>query len=88
MEIKLTHNKLGRLKREYALLYETRVWDAKELAKYTYSDQSHALRIIEIDAQTKAIHDALLILGLNIWYDHNTGKAHITDMDGNEVEGE
>ena len=88
MEIKLTDTKLGRLKREYALLYETRAWDAEELAKFTYSDESHALRIIKIDAQAEAIHKALLILGLNIWYDHKEKKAHITDQDGNEIIGE
>lgn len=88
MEIKLTNTKLGRLKSEYALLYETREWDAKKLAEYTYSDQSHALRIIQIDAQAEAIHKALLILGLNIWYDHKEKEAHITDQDGNEIIGE
>lgn len=88
MEIKLTKTKINRLKKDYALLYETREWDALKLAEYTYSDQSHALRIIQIDAQADAIHKALLVLGLNIWYDHKTGDAHITDQDGNEIIGE
>ena len=91
MEIKLTKVQVNRLKRDYELLYEQKKYDVAELGKhvnYRGTGESHAIRYILNDAKIEAVHNALLVLGLNIWYNWETEEAHITDVDGNEVTGE
>lgn len=91
MEIKLTKTKIDRIKRDYERFYEQKEYHVSELDKYinypSYAEGS-ALTYIKNDAKIEAVHNFLLILGLDLYYDWKTKEAHITDMEGNEITGE
>lgn len=91
MEIKLSKTKVSRLKREFEMLYSSKEYSVSELGKrinYPGFAETDALTYIKNDAKIDAIHNTLLVLGINIWYDWNTKEAHLTDMQDNEIEGD
>lgn len=91
MEIKLTKIEVNRIKRDFERLYEAKEYHVSELGKYVNYPghvESRALDYIKADAMIEAIHNVLLVLGMNIWYNWETKEAHITDKDGNEITGE
>lgn len=68
MEIKLTEGRIKRLKEDYKYLYDSKQKCMEDMAKYNSSVE--AFNIIKIDAKLEAIHNILLVLGIDVFYNH------------------